>query len=294
MLTIPDTRGFAYESMGTQWRMTIWDDIDAAALSVIEAEVIRRSTAFDALYSRFKKTSLIWTLVETTGVTEVPQDLVRMLRLYETLHDLSGGKCNPLVGFALSDMGYDAEYSLKAQETIRPVPNFHDAVRIVDDTHIDMLQPALIDVGALGKGYFVDLLSTYLVQQGIRRFLVDGSGDILYHGDGHSIRAGLEHPADPTKVIGVVEMTDGALCASSGNRRIWAGHNHIIDPHTLVSPEAVIATWVMAPTAALADGLATCLFFTDPSLYAQFPFEYCILNSEYRAKQSKGFAAELF
>lgn len=293
-MTTSEPSFFGYESMGTRWKVTVWDPVDETTFAGIRAEILRKSHAFDALYSRFKKTSLVWKLTGTRGVTEVPKDLVRMLRLYEKLYDRSGGACNPLVGFALSDLGYDESYSLQPKDTVRPVPDFHAALRIVDDTHVEMKQTALIDLGALGKGYFVDVLSGFLIQQGVRRFLVDGSGDIYYHGDGQPIRAGLEHPGDPTKVIGSIELTEGALCASSGNRRKWGAYSHIIDPKTLSSPEEVIATWVTAPSAALADGMATCLFFTDPGLYDGVPFEYCILHREYRAKQSKGFGAELY
>ncbi len=286
---------FAYESMGTKWQVTIWDDISPADLGDIRASVLEQSQAFDQTYSRFKKTSLIWSLTEKRGIVRVPPDLVTMLRLYERLHDLSGGKCNPLVGFTLSDMGYDLEYSLRPKAHIRPVPDFHKALRIVDDEHLELHESVLIDLGALGKGFFVDTIAAFLLSKGLKRYLVDGSGDIYYHGNGESIRCGLEHPGDTSKVIGVLELREGALCASASNRRRWATYHHTIDPQSLTSPEGLIATWVKADTAALADGLATCLFLTEPERYAgTFAFEYCILNHRYNVKRSAGFMAELF
>lgn len=285
---------FRYESMGTHWSISVWDDLDPTVFAELQTNILAQSKAFDRTFSRFIKTSLIWELTRKTGVTEVPDDLVKMLRLYEQFHDLSDGKCNPLVGFALSDLGYDADYSLHAKPEIRPVPNFHDAVRIVDDTHIELKQSVLIDLGALGKGYFVDKLAAYVKRQGIRRFLVDGSGDVYYQGNGTPIRVGLEHPGDTTKAIGVISLGNGGMCSSSGNRRTWQGRNHILDPQSLRSPEDVIASWVIAPTAAVADGLATCLFFVEPERFTKdFRFEYCLLNREYKLKRSAGFAAEL-
>ena len=289
-----DERKFAYESMGTHFAVTIWDPIDPAVFDDLKSSIIRQSQEFDQTNSRFIKTSIVWSLTEKRGVVEVPADLVAMLRLYETLHDLSGGSFTPLVGFALSDMGYDAEYSLSPKEKIRPIPKFHDAVKIIDDTHIELSDSVLLDVGALGKGFFVDKISSFLRSRGIRRFLVDGSGDIYYSGDGQAIRAGLEHPDDPTKAIGVVEMREGAMCASGSNRRRWSTYHHIIDPVTLASTKDILATWVLADTAALADGLATCLFLAEPERFSSLPFEYCILNEEYRVKRSKGFVAEIF
>ncbi len=285
---------FSYASMGTQWNITLWDT-DPAMGERLRQRIIAQSQEFDRTYSRFIKTSLIWSLTTQLGVVGVPADLVQMLRLYARLYDASGGKCNPLVGFALSDLGYDADYTLTPKEVIRPVPEFHNALRIVDDTHIDLSQSVLIDLGALGKGYFVDTIAAILQAEGVVRFLVDGSGDVFYRGNGQPIRCGLEHPGDPTKAIGVVTMTDGALCASASNRRRWDKYHHTIDPFSLSSPEQLLATWVMADTAALADGLCTCLFLCEPAtLVEEFRFEYCTLNPDYHAVRSPGFTAELF
>ncbi len=287
-------RSFSYQSMGTSWTISIWDDIDATVFSSLQTSILEQSKAFDETFSRFIKTSLIRKLTDKRGVVEVPADLVNMLRMYQKLHDLSGGKLNPLVGFALSDMGYDDAYSLKPKEKIRSVPDFKQALTIVDDTHIELRESLLIDLGALGKGYFVDKLATYLKQRGIRRFLVNGSGDIYYRGAGTALRAGLEHPADPTKVIGVIEIMEGALCASASNRRRWGDYHHTIDPQSLTSPNEIIATWVLAESAALADGLCTCLFMTKPENYKNVAFECCLLLPDYTAKRSAGFRAELF
>lgn len=286
---------FSYESMGTHWAISIWDDIDPTTFEELKTTIIDQSTAFDHLYSRFKKTSLIWALTEQKGLVEVPHDLVNMLRLYETFYRLSQGKCNPLIGFTISDMGYDEHYSLKPKDHIRSVPELPSALRIVNDTHINLSESVLIDVGALGKGYFVDKIAAFLTEKGLKHFLVDGSGDMLYRGNGTPLRVGLEHPGDPTKVIGVLEMQDGAMCGSASNRRKWSTYHHTIDPTTLQSPTDIIATWTMTNSAAVADGLATCLFLSDPEQYKkEWAFEYCMLNQNYTVKRSTGFTAELF
>lgn len=295
MDTSTQPQKMTYESMGTMWNISVWDPIEQSVFQELQASIIDQSTQFDHTYSRFIKSSLIWQLTEKRGVVEVPTDLVRMLRLYETLNTLTKGKCNPLVGFALSDLGYDASYTLKPKEHIRPVPDLHSTLTIIDDTHIELHDSVLIDLGALGKGYFVDVQTTFLRQKGMRHFLVDGSGDIYYSGNGVPLRAGLEHPGDATKVIGVMDMMNGAMCSSASNRRKWHTYHHTIDPDSLTSTDEILATWVTADTAALADGLATCLFLTEPErLQEELSFEYCILNKDYKIKRSTGFTAELF
>lgn len=288
-------QSFVYPAMGAQWQVSIWDTIDKTVLRQIEDETMTATQQFDETYSRFKESSLISTLSGQTGEFAVPTDLVAMLRLYEKLYSVTDGKCSPLIANTLSDLGYDASYSLQPKETIRQTPRLDQCIRILGDDRIELLAACSLDFGALGKGYFVDRIAQSLQQRGIRHFLVNGSGDIYFRGSGATLRAGLEHPADPTKVIGVCEMTQGAMCSSAGNRRRWGDQHHIIDPDTNTSSSEVIATWVLTEKAAYADALATCLFFTPPEqLLAFCPFEYCLYLPENRVKCSPGFKAEFF
>lgn len=280
--------------MGCQWKVTLYDDVQPSTFREIEKEIITASTHFDQTYSRFISSSLVWSLTKQKGIVEVPTDLTAMLRHYKDLWTLSDGKFTPLIGYTLSDLGYDAEYSLKRKDTVREVPAFDRAVKIIDDTHVEIREPCLIDVGAIGKGYFVDVISSMLRRRGLTQFLVDGSGDIYYQGQS-PIRAGLEDPRDATKVIGVLSITKGGFCASGGNRRAWNGHHHIIDPTSLTSPPSIVATWVLADSATIADGLATCLFLAEPEKFQEkYKFEYCIMNDQNKIKCSSRFGAEFF
>lgn len=286
-------RRFEWESMGSHWAVTVGEDVAGTAFAELRDAVVSASEDFDRTYSRFIRSSLVWRLAESTGVQEVPADLVSMLRLYQRLYEASGRKLNPLVGHTIADLGYDDAYTLVPQERIRETPDL-DTLVIVDDTHVELTVPALIDLGALGKGFFVDRIGEMLEERGIDRFLVDGSGDILYRGIVPLV-AGLEHPHDPAKVIGAIEIPRGALCASGTNRRRWADLHHVIDPSSSAPTSGIVATWATAETATMADALASCLFFADPeSIRTQFPFEYCVLYDDMRVSRSAGFPAVLY
>ncbi len=288
--------------MGTSWEITIWDEMEDAALADLRHEIFEMSDAFDKVYSRFIRTSLVWKIAKKAGTYEVPEDFMKMLQMYIDLYEPSEKKLNPLVGFTISDLGYDDAYSLMEKETVRPTPDLLDTVIFnVLEGHlsrfmIETKEPVLFDFGALGKGYFVDKLAVYLRSKNLERFLVNGSGDIYYFGS-EPIDVGLEHPDDPSRVIGTVSMTEGSMCASGINRRMWAGHHHVIDPQVNSSTgKEILATWVIAATAALADALASCLFFVPPEKLADagYRFEYVILNKEYKVKKSDGWKGEFF
>lgn len=286
---------FAYESMGTHWEVSIWDEIEALVYTEIEEQVIAASDKFDNTYSRFKSDSLISQLATKTGKVEVPHELVMMLKWYQRLNKLSLGKVTPLVGTTLEDMGYDREYSLKEKGSIHPIPDFDRAVSILNDDTIELHSPSLLDLGALGKGYFVDHIKTMLSDKQISHFLVNGSGDIYYSGQEKPIVVGLEHPQDPKKVIGAVKMKKGAMCSSGSNRRAWGKYHHIIDPESLSSTTEIIASWVISDSATVADALATALFLSPAeSFSSEFKFEYLLLNKAMKVKLSEGFEVELF
>lgn len=79
-------------------------------------------------------------------------------------------------------------------------------------------------------------------------------------------------------------------------KRAWGpGLHHVVDARTGIPTWDVIATWVIAGTAALADGLATALFFTDAlSLAQRFPFSYVRMLADGHMDASRNFDGELF
>lgn len=285
---------FAYESMGTHWEVSIWDPLEKDHLQKLKQEIIAMSEVFDNTYSRFIPTSLVSQISSQTGTVEVPEDFIHMLKLYEQFFKVSQKKVNPLIGNTLSDMGYDQNYSLKKKKAIHHTPDLLETVTIIDGTHIKIKEPVLFDFGGLGKGYFVDKITQFLLKNNLRQILVNGSGDINYQGD-TPITVGLEHPRDTTKVIGTLEFSRGAMCSSATNRRAWGEYHHIIDPITRSSPSEILAAWVTTDAAALADGLTTALFFVPPEQFLpHYNFEYLLLNKDLKVKRSSGFKAVLF
>jgi thiamine biosynthesis lipoprotein len=109
------------------------------------------------------------------------------------------------------------------------------------------------------------------------------------------LRVGLENPNNFKEVIGVVEIVNQSIAASSGSRRRWANFHHIINPHTLNSPSDILSTWVIARDGLIADAIATCLFLVSrEKLEKYFEFESLVLYSDYSISKSEKFNAELF
>jgi thiamine biosynthesis lipoprotein len=107
---------------------------------------------------------------------------------------------------------------------------------------------------------------------------------------------GLEHPYDASRAIGVMTVTDGALCASATNRRAWGeGLHHVLDARTGVPVRWIAATWALAPQAMTADAAATALFFDGgPELAAGWGVEWVRMTTDGRLEWSPAGKAELF
>ncbi len=155
--------------------------------------------------------------------------------------------------------------------------------------------PLVVDVGAVGKGRLVDLISDLLTAEGFNDCVIDGSGDILHRGD-TTLDVGLEHPRIPDMVIGVANLKNGSICASASNHRTWGdGLHHVLDSRTGRPTTEVIATWAVAADTATADGLATALFFgSSLRLMTAFDFSFVRMFADGRVEVSDNFDGEVF
>jgi thiamine biosynthesis lipoprotein len=286
---------FEFEAIGTHWKIEIEDDQSNADWSSVRERILKRIDIFDKHYSRFRNDSLVTEMSQRAGTYTLPTDAAPLFRLYHETYQITGGLVTPLIGQVLVDAGYDAHYSLKPGVLRRP-PSWEEVLDFQPPETLVLKQPALLDVGAFGKGYLVDIVAALLWDDGFRSFCVDAGGDMLRRDAAQRpLRVGLEHPQDVSKAIGVATFTEGAFCGSAGNRRVWADFHHIINPKTLTSPRDIIAVWTMAKTTMLADAMATCLFFVPPEKLMKFyTFEYLVMYPDGSVKRSKGFPAELF
>lgn len=276
-----------FDAIGTLWEIETSHGLGADDRERVGAEIER----FDREWSRFREDSSVTRVGRDGGSISSP-DAGAMLDAYHDLSRASSGAVNPLVAESLNALGYDGSYSLVASSPIAAPADWTDRVRWTAG-EATASAPALLDVGALGKGRLVDLVAGVLADVP-GDLVVDAGGDMRVRGD--VVRVGLEHPYDPTKAIGVIELQDAALCASAINRRAWGdGLHHVLDARTGVPVRTWAATWAIAPEAMRADAVATALFFDGgPELAASWGVEWVRMTTDGRAERSPGCPAELF
>lgn len=285
-------RQTAFEAIGTRWSVQVWGDITDADWEAAQMAMGARIEAFDHAYSRFRDDSMVSQMSRKAGRYKLPSDALQLLQFYRKLYDATGGLVTPLIGQTMVDAGYDTTYSFTPKALSAP-PDWDEALHF-DRENVELSRPALLDVGAAGKGYLVDLIGQLLVKHNIRNFVINAGGDVLHQGPAGAIRVALENPQDTSQALGVVELANASLCASAGTRRQWGSYHHIINPVTLNSPREIVATWVIAKDAMTADGLATALFLVEPEQLGEFKFDYAVLGNNMNMRYSAGFSNALF
>ncbi|MBW4062154.1 FAD:protein FMN transferase [Candidatus Saccharibacteria bacterium] len=282
----------AFEAIGTTWQIKLYDDVPGEAGATLTAAIHRRIKAFDQVYSRFRTDSIVTAMATRAGTYTLPPDADALIKLYHELYVVTNGAMTPLIGQSLVEAGYDANYSLQPGQ-LHELPTWDETLSW-QAPKLTLKQPAWLDFGAAGKGYLVDLVSEVIESAGYHRYSVDAGGDIKIHTK-NNLKVGLEHPDDPTQIIGVASLSNASLCGSAGNRRAWASFHHIIDPRTLASPRHLRAVWVSAASTILADALTTALYMAPASLLKpQFEFEFCLIYDDYHRESSDGFPAKFF
>ncbi|MCR4514202.1 FAD:protein FMN transferase [Aeromicrobium sp. 50.2.37] len=287
---------WTFEAIGTRWEVDTAEPLDpevqVAVLGVIER--------FDRGWSRFRSDSAVTAMAQVAGSWEL-EDAEWLLGFYDELHAATDGAVTPLVGRSLVELGYDADYSLRP--TGRDVvPDDWSSLRrdgavTIDRRGVTTTRPLLLDVGAAGKGLLVEHVADVLRVRGLNQVTVDASGD-LYHAGTTPIRVALEHPADPSRAIGVLEVQpEDALCASAVNRRTWGnGLHHVVDGRTGRPTHDVVAVWTLVDQSCMrADGLATAHFFAEPEVLMDLhPHHFVRIHADGRVLRSPDLPGELF
>lgn len=263
---------YEFEAIGTHW----WHErLDGNEFDEPTKRALQAYTdEFDRRYSRFRDDSLIAELAQNGVVRRIPTELFRMLNFASTLYNDTDGVFTPLVGGALQGLGYGKlQGAISAGDSL----SSKDSGLAWNKRSVKVNKGVVLDFGGFGKGWLIDEYAKILRRHKVKEFIINGGGD-LYVQASEPISFALEHPYNPMLKIGDIRIQKGALAASSTVKRAW-DHNgqrqhHIIDPTTgEPSGSDVVASFVCAHTALVADSLATVLIIR-PELRAKLETLY--------------------
>lgn len=251
---------FTFRAMNTEVQVLGGEDDEAIA-----REVAVTFAAAERRFSRFREDSELSALNRAEGPFIASAQLFELLERARAYVELTDGIFDPAIGAALRALGYDRSFTpgaLDREHAAAPPSRgrFLDIALDHDTRTVWRPRHVQIDLGGMAKGTTVDLAALHLRGSGA----IDAGGDMVVRGPsptGDSWLVDIEDPADPSRTLTTIAVSDAAVATSAGNRRRWrVGHDsahHLIDPRTQRSSASDLAqSTVIAASAEQADVLA--------------------------------------
>ena len=259
---------FEGQAFGTMYSITYIGDTDSQLHPQIDSLLADLSRTF----SIFDTTSIIyrWNKGEDVPLNE---DFLTVLRLSKQVSAATDGAFDctvqPLV--QLWGFGKDGVRHTVGEDTLSTIREFvgFQLVDLQGDSIIRKDPRVQLNFNAVAKGYAVDKVADWLVEQGYADCLVEIGGEVAARGskNGKPWKVGIQTPtktADGAKEsFESIPLPDHRAVATSGNYRNYfeedgVRYTHILDPRT-GKPERtnLLSVTVIAPDCATADAYAT-------------------------------------
>jgi FAD:protein FMN transferase len=252
--------------------------------------------------TRFEAGSELRQLSAQVGVpVPVSAMLYEAVQFALAVAEETGGAFDPTVGYAMEARGFNREYRTGQAigtdiEPGGPV-SYRDVRLDPARKTITLVRPLILDLGAIAKGLAIDLAAREL--RPFENFAIDAGGDLYLGGcspDGQPWAIGIRHPRRDNALIDSLRVSDRAVCTSGDyERQSPAEGHHILDPRVGTSPCAVASVTVVAPTAMLADALATAAFVLGPTegirLFDRLGVDGLIVSPELERYATRGMSS---
>lgn len=201
-----------------------------------------------------------------------------------------------------------------------PDPSEIDEARKCVGSHLVQLDPerrtvrfrrrgVRLNLGSIGKGYALDRAAAVMAASGIGDFLLHGGqSSILARGSrlalGTSLAeippgwsVGVRHPLRPAERLAEIRLCNQSLATSNSGiqffRHQGRRYGHILDPRTGWPADKLLSVTVVAPTAALADGLSTAFFVMGDAAVLDYCGQHPEIGSLWMVSGPHGASMEL-
>jgi thiamine biosynthesis lipoprotein len=126
-----------------------------------------------------------------------------------------------------------------------------------------------LDVGAIAKGYAVEMVAQMLEERGISGYVINVGGNIRTVGtkyNGDEWMAGIEAPSDDFEepYLAYLGLAGETIVTSGSYQRYYIvdgeAYHHIVDPETLMPATYFVAVSIICEHSGDGDGLSTAVF----------------------------------
>ncbi len=204
----------------------------------------------------------------------IESDLFQLLQTGRDLSEVTGGAFDMTSGTLAKVWGF-----YRRDGKIPGTDALENALRSVGWQHLLLneaeqsirfaTEGVELNLGAIGKGYALDVCAEELKRRGANNFLMHGGqSSVIAAGvrsdDARGWPIAIRHPLRPQTRLGEIILRDESLGTSGSGNQFFRHQGkrlgHILDPRTGQPVEGVLAATVITPSATDADALATALF----------------------------------
>ncbi len=279
--------------------------LDAEACRLAVNAALDRMARLEQVLSRFIPGSQVSLLNQTGVVHEPDAALVHVLQAARGVSLLTQGAFDVTIKPVL-DLYQTAQ---ARSESLPPAKAIREALRLVNyrglevsGDRVRLAEPGMqVTLDGIAKGYVVDAAVHELRRQSMESVLVEAGGDLRAgapkaHGAAWTL--GVQSPREAGGKVAATFALTGRAAATSGDYMQpftpdYRQH-HILDPRTGESPVELSSATVVAPSAELADALATAVMVlgnqAGMAVVAGLPgCEACTITKDLRLQQTPGF-----
>lgn len=214
-------------------------------------------------------------------VIDVDRKIIDMLLYAKKMYNVTGGEMNIAMGSVLSiwhdyraeaddNYGFGKLPPMDELEEAAKHTNINDLIIDEENCTVYLADPQMkLDVGAIAKGYAVEMVAQMLEQQGITGYVINVGGNIRtvgVKGNGDKWLAGIEAPSDnfDEPYLAYLGLAGETIVTSGSYQRYYIvdgkEYHHIIDKDTLMPAKGFLSVSVICQNSADGDGLSTALF----------------------------------
>lgn len=211
----------------------------------------------------------------------VDRRIIDMLLYAKEMYRLTDGQLNIAMGSVLS-IWHDYRTAGLNEPWAAELPPQEMLLAAAEHTNIDDLiidpeantvwiaDPLMtLDVGAVAKGYAVEMVARSLEERGISGYVINVGGNVRTVGTkptGERWMAGIENPGienEETYLVYLHLAGESVVTSGSYQRYYTVGdrnYHHIIDVDTLMPAEGYLAVSIVCRDSGMGDALSTSLF----------------------------------
>jgi FAD:protein FMN transferase len=220
--------------------------------------------------SRFTHSSELMQACLNVGMpVEISPVLFEPLFFAVEMARLTDGLFDPTVGRAMEEAGFNRHYITGARmiSSADDSATYRDIILNPDTRTLTIKKPLVIDLGAVAKGFAIDLAVNEL--KDFEGFIVNAGGDLFAGGTDpgqNRWKIGIQHPYQKDQMIETIDICNEAVCTSGSYERrnpIKPDEHHLMNPKTKQSANEWVSCSIIAPFAMMADAFSTVSFLLD-------------------------------